>query len=131
MALVSWSPPGYAAPPELLAVRIRPGKVTEKEWWEALADRVTQLATKAPKGQLQRACKALGLPTEDDPAQAGQVLVKGNLNLRTHLELAVLEDSPFPAQVRQDQIAHQALLETDLQQWVDLALSQVNESDLA
>lgn len=131
MALVAWSPKGYAAPIELLAVKIKPGQVTERQWIEALADRVTQLAIEAGEETTLQACRDLELPETDNPQEAGQFLVMGNLNLRTHLDLAVIDKPPFPAKVgERNPEAQQAIEETDLSRWVESALSLVSASDL-
>lgn len=131
MALVAWSPEGYLAPTTLLAVMLPPGPVTERQWWEALADRVTKMAVEAgPEATLQ-ACRDLGLPETNNPKEAGQFLVLGNLNLRTHLNCAVIDEDPFPATVgERDQEAHEIIKETDLETWVESALSLVSESSL-
>jgi len=130
MALVAWAPKGYAAPIELLAVMLPPGPVTERQWIESLADRVSQMAIKAgPQATLQ-ASAILDLPATDDPAEAGQYLVLGNLNLRTHLDLAIIDKTPFPSKVSSDPAAEKALSETTLEQWVELARAQVSASSL-
>lgn len=133
MALVAWNPNGLAAPPELTAVQIKPGQVTHQSWVEALSDRVTMLVKQEPNPEqaVQQACQMLGLPIEDNPNQAGEALVKNNLNLLTHLNLAVMDSDPFPARVG-DPLPEikQALEQTDLASWVELALSMVSESDL-
>ena len=125
--MVAWSPQGMSAPLELLAVRIKPGKVSEREWLEALADRVQELAQKAgPKASLQ-ASKVLGMPG-GDPEDAGQNLVLGNWNLQEFLRVA--SKDPFPAKAEYNPEALKALQETNLQEWVDLAAAQVSGSDL-
>ncbi len=129
MALVAWAPQGISAPLELLAVKIQPGPVTRREWLEALADRVTQMATEEPE-YLPQACKALGLQETDKPREAGQFLVLDNLELQTNLNLAVLDQYPFPATASNNPEAKQALEETNLQSWVESALSLVSESSL-
>lgn len=130
MALVAWAPTKISAPIELIAVRVPAGKVTEREWWEALADRVTRLARMEPPEETTRACRILGLPETDEPMEAGQYLVLGNLNLRTHLTLAA-EPKAFPLEAQPNPEAKEALEVTDLQTWVELARSTVNVSDLA
>ena len=129
MATVAWSPDGYLAPTELLAVRVPQGPITQRQWWEALADRVTELAIEAGPQPTQQACRSLGTPLTSNPQEAGQFLVLGNLNLRTHLNLAMQRD-PFPATAKANPQAEQAVNETDLESWVELALSLVSESDL-
>jgi hypothetical protein len=118
-----------SAPLELLAVRISPGLVTEKEWLEALADRVQELAEKAGPKASRQASKALGMPG-GDPEDAGQNLVLGNWNLQEFLRAAVIDKKVFPAKAEYDPEALKALQETNLQEWVDLAASQVSGSDL-
>ena len=131
MALMAWSPEQAAAPMELVAVMVKPGVLTKKDWVEALADRVSNLARKVSPADLARVCAAMGLPTEANPNQAGEVLVLGNLNLQTHLNLALAESSPFPVTVSSNNPdAQEAIERTDLTAWVDLALSQVSESSL-
>lgn len=130
MALVAWSPKGYLAPMELLAAKVPEGKITERQWIEYLADRVTAMAVKAGPEMTQWACQALDLPTTDDPMEAGQYLVMGNLNLRTHLSCAILEGEPFPATAKQEPEAQQAIEETDLETWTELAASMASASNL-
>lgn len=133
-ALVAWAPEGYSAPIELIAVMINPGQeVTHKAWIEALSDRVTNLVNQEsnPERAVQEACQMLDLPIEDNPNQAGEALVKNNLNLLTHLNLAVMDSDPFPARVSEPRPEiKQALEQTNLASWVEQALSMVNESDL-
>lgn len=128
---VAWSPKGYNAPIELIAVKIKQGKITQREWWEALSDRVNELAVQAGEQATLQACRDLGLPETDDPSEAGQYLVLGNLNLRTHLDLAVIDKPPFPARVgERNPEAQQAIDETDLASWVEHAWSLVSPSSL-
>ena len=129
MALVAWAPKKIWAPIELVAAKVPTGSVTEREWVERLADRVTEMASKEPPEATVEACRALGVPETDDPTEAGQYLVMGNLNLRTHLSLA-MDSNPFPAKVTPSEEAAQAIRETDLATWVDLAASMVSASSL-
>jgi hypothetical protein len=127
--LVAWTPPGIAAPIALVAAKVPTGSVTEREWVERLADRVTELASKEPPELTAQACRALGLPETDDPSEAGQYLVMGNLNLRTHLTLA-MDSNPFPAKVSASEAAARAIAETDFSTWVELAAAAVSTSSL-
>lgn len=129
MAMVAWSPNQSSAPMELIAVMVKPGKVTRRDWLEALSDRVSKMATEAPPGSVQEACAMMGLPTTDDPSEAGQYLVEGNLNLQTHLDLSM--ESEFPMQTGMPKLeAKQAIEETDLMTWAELASSMVSASSL-
>ncbi len=130
MALVAWSPQGYLAPMELLAAKVPAGQITKRQWWEALADRVTQMAIEAGPEMTAWACRVLDLPETDDPTEAGEFLVMGNLNLRTHLNCAILDGEPFPATATEQQEARAAIEETDLETWTDLAASMVSASSL-
>jgi len=57
-------------------------------------------------------------------------LVKYNLDLLTYLNVAQIKDQ-FPAQATEEsQEAKAALKQANLQEWGELALSQVNESNL-
>ena len=119
-----------SAPLELLAVRIKPGLVPEREWLEALADRVQELAEKAGPKASRQASRVLGMPG-GDPEDAGQNLVMGNWNLQEFLRVAAINKDPFPAKAEYNPEALKALLETNLQEWVDLAAAQVSGSDLS
>jgi hypothetical protein len=66
----------------------------------------------------------------DNENQLGDALVTHNLELRTQLSAAQLEEQ-WPAQVKQQDETKKLMKDVDLQRWVELALSQVNESDLA
>ena len=129
---VAWYPEKLAAPPELTAVRVKQGTLDQNQWLDALADRVMYLVLKEknPQEAADEACLRMALANVYDPNQLGQVLVLDNLNLITNLNVAAIED-PFPAKVEESNpVAEQALEETNLAQWVDLALSQVHESSL-
>lgn len=129
MAMVAWSPNQSSAPVELIAAMVNPGKVTRRDWLEALSERVVMMAKQAPTGSVQKACAMMDLPTTDDPAEAGQYLVEGNLNLQTHLELSM--EAPFPMQTGMpNPEAKQAIEETDLMTWAELASSMVSASSL-
>ena len=128
-----WYPEKIVAPPELTAVSVPKGQLSEKQWIEALSDRVSNLALKEenPLEAANEACRRLDLPSVDSPNQLGDALVKYNLNLRTYLSVEQRENQ-WPAQVNEpSEPAKQALKDVDLESWVELALSQVNASDLA
>lgn len=129
---LAWYPENLAAPAGLTSALVPRGKLLEKDWVEALSDRVVSLAQKEddPLEAANRACRALNLPLVDSVSQLGDALVKKNLNLRTYLDVAQIEEQ-WPAQVKQSlSDAKEALSEVDLDLWVELALSQVNESNL-
>jgi len=129
-SLAAWAPIGYSAPIELLAVKIRPGRVTEREWWEALSERVSELAMDASPHELRAAFNILDVPGTE-PSVAGQSLVLHNLNLMTHLNLAVIDESPWPAKVTDNDPEIQEILENQtLLDWVDHAWSLVSPSSL-
>jgi hypothetical protein len=127
--LVPWTPPGISAPIELLAAKVPAGSVTEREWVERLADRVTEMAQKEPPEMTTWACRVLGLPETDEPGAAGEYLVMGNWNLQAHLNRATYQD-PFPATAKPSEAAARAIAETDLERWVDLAAATVSPSSL-
>lgn len=129
MTLVAWAPKGYSAPIELIAVKIKPGRVTERDWREALSDRVSQLAIKEPES-LPMACRALDVPMTEELYQAGQSLVLHNLVLIQALDLNLIGDNPFPATVGEPSQEAQEALELTLGEWVAHALSMVSESNL-
>lgn len=130
MALVAWAPKGYAAPMELLVAKLPPGRVTEREWWEALSDRVSELAVKAGQEETQAAFQALGTPGTARLQEAGQFLVLHNLVLMQELDLHQ-DSKPFPATVGEPTAeATEALQNVTLMGWVEQALSLVSESSL-
>ena len=126
--LVAWAPKGLS--PELTAVRLPPGKVTERDWWEALADRVSDLAVAAGEEETQAACNALNVPMTEELYQVGQSLVLHNLVLMQALDLIMAEGNPFPATVGEPSQEAKDALELNLTEWVDQALSVVSESSL-
>ena len=133
MKLVAWYPEGLSAPPELTSVKLPLGKVSHKQWVEALSDRVSQLAQNEPnpeEASLQ-ACRLLDLPLVENPAELGQNLVQNNLNLLTYLNVAEMKENPFQEVKESNPLAEEALKNVDLASWVELALSQVSESSLA
>ena len=116
MSNIPWCPRGLD--PQLAAALVPAGKVTEQQWWQALADRVSQLVQRQPDPQeaLQRASQALGVVEAENPSQAGQSLVEHNQELRQAL-VGRLQDLryPFPASVDQPQErARQAMQEIGL-----------------
>ena len=129
---VAWYPEKMSAPAELTSVKLPQGKVSQAQWVDALSDRVSSLALKEedPLKAANEACKQLNLPPVDNANQLGDALVKNNLELLTYLNVSQLENQ-FPAQVKPSEDAKQALKDVNLPSWVELALSQVNESDLA
>ena len=129
--MIAWYPDKIAAPAELTAVLVKPGQVSRAQWVEALSDRVSSLALKEenPLEAANLACQMLDLPPVENPNQLGDALVRYNLDLLTNLNVA--DNNQFPVKAAPKEEAKQALKEVDLQSWVELALSQVNESDLA
>ena len=129
---VAWYPEEIVAPVELTSVLVPQGKLSRKEWVEALSDRVAALAEKEPDPlqAANAACRKLDLPQVDNANQVGEALVKYNLNLLTNLNCQQRENQ-FPAKVSESkEEARQALKDVNLESWVELALSQVNVSDL-
>ena len=130
---VAWYPEEIVAPVELTAVLVPQGKLNRKEWVEALSDRVAALAEKEPDPlqAANAACRKLDLPLVDNANQVGEALVKYNLNLLTNLNCQQRENQ-FPAKVSESkEESRLALKDVNLESWVELALSQVNVSDLA
>jgi hypothetical protein len=129
---VAWMPKQIMAPAELLVVRVKPGVISEEQWWDALSDRVRAMAVAAGPEATSQASRTLGMDVAwtSDPNEAGQCLVEGNWNLRTHLKLAIQENE-FPAVVKEgDADAMEAIEDTDLQSWAELAAAQVSASSL-
>lgn len=130
--MIAWYPENLNAPAALTAVLVPKGKLEEREWLEALADRVVELALAEddPLEAANLACLKLGLPKVDSPEQLGDALVQHNLELRTFLSLSQVVNQ-WPAQVNKPlEGAKDALKESDLDLWVELALSQASGSDL-
>ncbi|MEI6025306.1 MAG: hypothetical protein WCT47_01265 [Betaproteobacteria bacterium] len=103
--------------------------MTQSLWWDALADRVTELVLGDPDPEeaAKWACRALGVPGAESPNQAGQSLVEGNWELRQnlYLSMAAYED-PFPALVSEEsEEARSAIADTDLELWINLAEPQM------
>ena len=129
MALVAWAPEGYSAPIELIAVKIKQGEVTQREWLEALADRVSRMALAEvdPDGAAVWAIRFLDLPETGNPRYLGQALVTDNWNLLEHFNLAVIDECPFPAAVGEpSEDAEYALEHSDFALWVELARAMVS-----
>ena len=128
MTQIAWMPEG-AFPPELVAVMLPRGTVTRKQWLDALADRVTGMALKEAPSETAQACRMLGLPETQNPQEAGEFLVAGNLNLQTNLALQMESEFPMSAEKpRMDLLP--AIKETPLMDWVELASSMVSASSL-
>jgi hypothetical protein len=130
--MIAWYPEEMSAPPELTAVSVPKGELSQGQWVSALSDRVMNLVLKEenPLESANEACQKLNLPKVESANQAGNALVKDNLDLLTYLNVAQMKDQ-FPAKVSEEsQPAKEALKETDLESWLELALSQVNESSL-
>ena len=130
--LVAWKPQ-IAASSDLISVMVPLGELTESQWLKALAQRVNDLVMLEPNPvrATQRACRAMGLWIEDNPSQAGRVMVLHNTELQTHLNCQGLEDDPWPAQVTgPDEEAETAIQDTDFQSWVEQALSAVSAHSL-
>jgi hypothetical protein len=117
------------APIELIAVKIKQGEVTQREWVEALADRVSRMALELddPDEAAVWASRVLDLPEAGNPRYLGQALVTDNWNLLEHFNLAVIDGSPFPATVSESsEDAEYALEHSDFALWVELARSMVS-----
>ena len=133
MRRIPWKPE-YGTP-GLTAVMVPPGELTERQWIQALADRVTDLVNKEPDPQaaMEFAARALDTVIPDYPAQAGQVFVENNWALQTVLtfETTGEEENTVPAKVTDSNpIAQTALEETDLEMWVELAVAAASPSSL-
>lgn len=131
--MVAWCPPGVER--ELGSVLVRTGAVlTDPDWWEALAARVQTLVDKAddPERAAQWAARSLGVPQPEEVYQAGECLVTHNWDLWTRLRLLThARTDPYPAKVEQDDpAAREAMEDSDLEQWINLALAQMHDSSL-
>ena len=131
--LMAWCPPGIN--PELAAVRVpKDSELTLGQWWTALADRVQSLVDKEPDPEAasEWAARALGVPAPWTAQGAWECLVEHNLELLTALKLQVLaHKDPFPAKVLiESAVDRQAIEQTDLQMWVELAAARVTASSL-
>jgi hypothetical protein len=128
--LMAWCPPGLA--PELAAVEVsKTDKLDERLWWAALAERVQEMVDKEPDPEeaAMWAAKTLGRPGLRDAQDAGEVLVRHHLELRTALALDATESFPAKAIV-ESALVRRALTETDLGMWVDLVADRLSVSSL-
>jgi hypothetical protein len=123
---VWWRPEG-SNDSILTAVRIKPGPVTEAEWEEALADRVTDLvlASENPQEALNWAVDYLNQENTlnlmyGKPNQAGQILVTHNLAL---IQVMSLNNPEFP-QIAEANIEDPDQLD-DLDLWVEVASAAI------
>ena len=133
MTRIAWMPSGMTAESGLIAVMIEPGQVTERKWLDALADRVVEMALQEddPMEAAEWACRVLGSVQPDSPHELGQLLVIDNWELREWLRTSVWEGDPFTATVSEnDPGAQEAIEETDLELWVDMAAAMVRGSGL-
>lgn len=132
MKTIPWSPPDIST--DLAAVSVPPGPLTEQDWWEALADRVSALVWKEPDPEeaASMAARVLQTPGVENPRWAGESLVLHNLELRNAMCLQIrAEKDPFPARVVvANREARRALKETTLDAWLDLAAARVSTSNL-
>jgi hypothetical protein len=130
--MIAWYPAEMVAPPELTSVLVPKGELSQGQWIEALSDRVMWLVLKEenPLESANAACQKMNLPEVDNANQLGNALVKNNLNLRTNLNVTLINQQ-FPMKVSEEsELAKEALKETSLEEWVELALSQVSVSSL-
>lgn len=129
MSQSAWVPSGIAAPPALLAARLPPGEVTERQWLVALGERVTALAqASGDRDLLISACQALGVTPPQEFGAAGEALVLKNASLRHYFRVAVSHGPPFPAMVHGlNPQVERLLKETDFSAWVLLALYVTGE----
>jgi hypothetical protein len=122
--LVAFFPECYGAPTELLAALVPAGRITERIWEEALADRLVDLALKEsdPEKATSWACRALDCPHTDDPHQIGEYIFCGNANFKTLINLSVFDLDPieyFPlVQEKDNQEAREAIENYGLFDWV-------------
>lgn len=132
MKKVAWAPPGVSADWALIAVFVRPGPITRRQWFEALAERVTDMAVNEQPSLTKWASRALGndVGYTEDPEEAGQFFVDGNWNLREHLSLVMFEGDPFPCVASENFDARNAIEECDFEYWVELARAFVGPSSL-
>lgn len=122
---VAWAPPGISAELELVAVWVKPGPITRGQWLDALSDRVTDMAMQKDPDLTEGACRVFGTDVgcAYNPSEAGQFLVEGNWNLKTHLSLAMHDGDPFPCVAAEDEDARAAIENCDFEYWVELAHS--------
>lgn len=132
MKLNAFAPQRMSAPMELIAVMAPEGPITERQWYSLLSDRVSKLAMEEPNAMqiLSLYSPQMQIPTPEEPSQAGQHLVDGNWNLKEHLSVAMYSRPPFPAKVTHSEDAMEAIEQTDLESWMELAVSMVSASNL-
>ncbi|MEI6025627.1 MAG: hypothetical protein WCT47_02905 [Betaproteobacteria bacterium] len=130
-SLIWWCPRGLQ--PELAAIQVPAGsRLEDQDWSLELENRVQELVDKEPDPDRAAmwAARALGLPGLQSALDAGEVLVRHNLELQTAMSVDILEEA-FPAEVLvEDEAIRQAAEETDLESWVNMALAQVSTSSL-
>ena len=120
---VAWSPKGIEAPIELLAVMVPLGKLTEKAWIKALADRVSEMAVKDNEFRVDiyKACTILHIPSFSDPFQLGKHILKKSLLFKSWIKYSISDQSIFPVKVvEEDEDARVAIESTDFATWIDL-----------
>ena len=120
---VAWSPKGIEAPIELLAVMVPVGKLTEKAWLKALADRVSEMAVKDNEFRVDiyKACTILHIPSCSDPFQLGKHILKKSLLFKSWVNCSISDQSIFPVKVvEEDEDARIAIESTDFATWIDL-----------
>jgi hypothetical protein len=83
-----------------------------------------------PEQAMLEATQRLRGMSESNPTQAGQFLVRHNLELMTAMSCRAIEKDPFPAIVKINPEADVAMEECDLEMWISLAESQVSASSL-
>jgi len=130
--MIAWYPTEMSAPPELTSVSVPKGELSQAQWIEALSDRIMWLVLKEenPLEVANQLCRKMDLPAVENANQLGNALVKQNSLLRTSLNVTLISKQ-FPATVSEEsELAKKALKETSLEEWVELALSQVSVSSL-
>lgn len=132
MKQIPWCPQGVEL--EFGSVLIQPGLVTEQMWLQALSERLTAMVLKEPNPA--KAYKQVAKQMEydyasNDPQEAGLCLVESNLELQTQLsnQMAPYEGARWPQQASVENLdAKQAMEETDLMSWAQIAGSTANYS---
>ena len=129
---VAWRPKG-SVEIGLVAVRIRPGDITEVMWLQALSDRVSEmaLAESDPIAAVRAAAWKMDCLAPRSPEDAGQFLVKGNWALHEHFknQMNSSDGAAFPEKVEfGDESAQEAMQDTDLAMWVDMAIALCSTS---
>ena len=132
MKQIHWCPQGVEL--EFGSVLIQPGLVTERMWLQALSERLTALVLQEPNPvqAFKQTAKAMEYDNySDNPQEAGQFLVEGNSDLQEHLrnQMEPREGDLWPQQASVENLdAKQAMEETDLMMWAEIANSTVNSS---